>query len=220
MHPVKITAIDQVTHNVKRFRMEKPEGFHFNPGQAIEMALAKTGWEKEKHPFTLTSLNSDPFLEFTIKIYPIVDKEKQSGLTNELGGVAVGDEVRISDPFGTISYKGAGVFIAGGAGITPFIAIFRQLKKDGKLEGNKLIFSNKKRNDVILEEELRSYLGDRLILVFTQDGDQRIDKDFLQKNITNFDQYFYVCGPKSLVHETVDNLKSLGVSEEKIIIES
>jgi predicted ferric reductase len=35
--------------------------------------------------------------------------------------------------FGAIEYKGEGVFIAGGAGVTPFIAILRQLQADDKL---------------------------------------------------------------------------------------
>jgi len=38
------------------------------------------------------------------------------------------DELILHDVFGAISYMGEGVFIAGGAGITPFISIFRYLK--------------------------------------------------------------------------------------------
>jgi predicted ferric reductase len=36
-----------------------------------------------------------------------------------------GDELIIRDVWGAIEYKGEGVFIAGGAGVTPFIAILR-----------------------------------------------------------------------------------------------
>jgi ferredoxin-NADP reductase len=41
--------------------------------------------------------------------------------------------------FGAIEYKGEGVFIAGGAGVTPFIAILRQLQAENKIANNKLI---------------------------------------------------------------------------------
>jgi predicted ferric reductase len=44
-----------------------------------------------------------------------------------------GDELIIRDVWGAIEYKGEGVFIAGGAGVTPFIAILRQLQADDKL---------------------------------------------------------------------------------------
>jgi ferredoxin-NADP reductase len=39
MYTVKILDITPVTHNVKRFRFEKPEGYHFNPGQATEVSV-------------------------------------------------------------------------------------------------------------------------------------------------------------------------------------
>ena len=49
------------------------------------------------------------------------------------------DELILHDVFGAIAYKGEGIFIAGGAGVTPFICIFRYLqskKKIGTKYGN------------------------------------------------------------------------------------
>src|SRR5688572_6994969 len=148
-HIIKIKAIEQVTHDVKRFQCKKPEGYSFAPGQATEVSIKKKGWEEERRPFTFTSLNEFPDLEFTIKIY-----SDHPGVTNELNTLQTGDELIIGDVWGAIEYKGLGYFIAGGAGITPFIAILRQLKKENKLEGNKLFFSNKTNQDIILEKEL------------------------------------------------------------------
>src|SRR3954453_16883459 len=128
---IKIKAIERVTHNVKRFQCEKPEGYYFVPGQATEVSINKEGWKEEKRPFTFTSLNDSPYLEFTIKIY-----SDHPGVTNELDTLAPGDELLVRDIWGAIEYKGPGYFIAGGAGITPFIAILRQLKRENKLNGN------------------------------------------------------------------------------------
>jgi predicted ferric reductase len=47
----------------------------------------------------------------------------------------------------------AKVFIAGGAGVTPFIAILRQLQAENKIANNKLIFT-KTANDIILKKNL------------------------------------------------------------------
>ena len=38
-HIVRILSVDQVTHDVKRFRVEKPEGYSFIPGQATEVSI-------------------------------------------------------------------------------------------------------------------------------------------------------------------------------------
>ena len=80
VHIVKILSIDQVTHDVKRFRIEKPDGYSFIPGQATEVSVNTPELKNEKRPFTFTCLNSKPYLEFTIKIYP-----SHNGITNELG---------------------------------------------------------------------------------------------------------------------------------------
>ncbi len=135
---VAIRDIQQITHDVKRFKVDKPEGFEFIPGQATEVSIDKLRWRDKKRPFTFTGLNGEPDLEFTIKIY-----DDHNGVTNQLNYLSIGDHLIIDDPWGTIQYKGPGVFLAGGAGVTPFIAILRRLARDNSIEGNTLIFSNK-----------------------------------------------------------------------------
>lgn len=49
-------------------------------------------------------------------------------MTNELSKIEVGDSVIIKSVFGAIHFKGNGTFIAGGAGVTPFISILRELQ--------------------------------------------------------------------------------------------
>lgn len=117
---VRIKAAEYVTHNVRRFDVDKPSGFTFEPGQATEVSIDKDGWRDEKRSFTFTALPEWDDLQFTIKIYP-----DHHGVTEQLGKLEVGDALILDEPWGTIQYKGPGTFIAGGAGITPFIAILR-----------------------------------------------------------------------------------------------
>jgi ferredoxin-NADP reductase len=49
------------------------------------------------------------------------------------------------------------VFIARGAGVTPFISIFRYLRSKAEIGSNKLIFANKTKADIILERNLINY---------------------------------------------------------------
>jgi ferredoxin-NADP reductase len=78
-HPVKILNTHNVTHDVKRFKLTKPEKYSFAPGQATEVSINKPGWIDEKRPFTFTNLPADEYLEMIIKKYP-----SHNGVTNQL----------------------------------------------------------------------------------------------------------------------------------------
>lgn len=218
-HRVKILKKEPLTHDVYRIRVEKPKEYKFTPGQATEVAINKGKWKKEARPFTFTSLNDENFLEFNIKSY-----QDHEGVTNEIAKLEEGDELIIHDVWGAIKYKGKGVFIAGGAGITPFIAIFRQLEKDGEADGNTLIFANKTEKDIIRKDDLQRILGNDFINIL--DGEEnpnydygRIDKEYLQKRIKNFDQNFYICGPDAMVKAMKKDLQELGADEEVVTVE-
>src|SRR5690349_14934695 len=154
--PVKIISAEYVTHNVKQFRVERPADYAFVPGQATEVSVNLPGWTDRKSPFTFTALSDKPYLEFTVKIYP-----ERHGVTDQLSNLRPGDELLIRDVWGAIEYKGPGYFIAGGAGITPFLAILRMLKATNQVADNELFFSNRRDEDIILGSELKSIMGDR-----------------------------------------------------------
>ena len=218
-HIVKITGTEFVTHNVKRFKVERPAGYEFIPGQATDVSINTPAWKKELRPFTFTGLNTWDHLEFTIKIYP-----NHNGVTNQLGKLKKGDELILNDVFGTIQYQGEGTFIAGGAGITPFIAIFRQLNHEGKLEHNKLIFSNRTSRDIILQDELTAWFGNNFINTLTREkttlyDNSRIDRNYLMQKISNFSRYFYICGPDAMVEDIQSLLIDLGADGYKIVRE-
>lgn len=55
-HFVKTISIENVTHDVLRITTEKPEHYHFTPGQATEVSINKAGWRDKKNPFTFTCI--------------------------------------------------------------------------------------------------------------------------------------------------------------------
>ena len=218
-HIIKILNIEKVTHDVKRFICERPEGYEFTPGQATEVSINKQGWEEEKRPFTFTSLPDAVNLEFTIKRYA-----DHPGVTNELHSLNPGDELIVRDVWGTINYAGTGYFIAGGAGITPFIAILRHLKKENQLKGNKLFFSNKTHEDIILEDEFNAMLGKDVVYTITDEKNPKyhngfIDEKFLKENIDDYSRHFYLCGPPKMMEAIQDIFSRLGISSESVVFE-
>lgn len=222
---VKILMTEFVTRDVKRFILEKPLGFKFIPGQAVDISINLPEWKEKTNPFTFTSSNDDLVLEFTIKKYLVSEFPQHTGVTEKLHSLKPGDELIIGEIFGTINYKGKGVFIAGGAGITPFIAILRDLKKKNEIDGNTLIFSNKTQKDIILEGEFREMFSQKnLILTLTEEKvkgyeDKMIDMKFLKKKISNFKQNFYICGPNPFVKAIRGYLKELGADVSEVVFE-
>jgi ferredoxin-NADP reductase len=154
---VKILSIEHLTHDVLKIVAEKPAGLAYVPGQAVDISINKPGWEKILSPFTFTSLPEEEHIEFNIKTYP-----SRHRITNELLSMHPGDELILGEVFGDIHYQGEGIFIAGGAGITPFIAIFKWLEKNKTLGNSKLIFANKTKADIIKEDWFRKILGIQL----------------------------------------------------------
>ena len=216
---VRILDIRPVTHNVRHYRLEKPEGYEFQPGQATELSIDAEGFRHRKNPFTFTGLAEDPYLEFTIKSY--FDRD---GVTRRLWELKPGDRLLLREPWGTITYKGPGVFLAGGAGVTPFIAILRRLAKDGKLKGHRLIASNRTERDIILRDEFENMEGLDHDWVISGDPNTqlyrgRIDEDFLTHRVMDFSQNFYVCGPDQMVKDLRSTLERLGAKAESVTFE-
>lgn len=216
---LKIKSIKHVTHDVLGIVLEKPAGLTYIPGQAADISVNKPGWEEKLSAFTFTSLPDEDHLEFTIKTYP-----SHNGVTNQLLSLSAGDELILHGVFGDIAYKGEGIFIAGGAGVTPFIAIFKELEKENKTGHNKLIFANKTKADIILEEKFDKLLGKNFINILsveTVPGYEHgfISAELIKKHIDEHTKYFYICGPDPMMDAMEKHLSSLGIKKEFIVRE-
>lgn len=218
-HLVKIKSIQLITHDVLQIVTDKPVHYNFKPGQATEVAINADGWRDKKRPYTFTSLPENEDLEFTIKTYA-----SRNGVTNKLLQLEINDELVLHDVFGAITYKGKGVFIAGGAGVTPFISIFRFLQSENKAEGNQLIFANKTKRDIILENEFRSLLGKNFINILSvEKSDEyaygQITEEFLKNNMNRSLENIYVCGPPIMMDSIEQHLTALGIKKDAITVE-
>lgn len=219
MQEIKIRSIENATPDVMHITTDKPEGISFLPGQAVDIALNKTKWETELRAFTFTSLPTEDYLEFYIKTYP-----DHKGVTEQIATLKQGDTLLIGDVFGDIEYKGEGVFIAGGAGITPFISIFKKLEKENKIGNNKLIFANKTELDIIEYKYFSKLLGKHFINVLSDEEKSGyehgyISKRLIKEQIQDDNGYFYLCGPPPMMDAVLNQLKEIGIAETHIIKE-
>lgn len=218
-HTVRVKSVDKITHDVLKIVTEKPDEYSFTSGQATEISINKEGWRGQKRPFTFTCLPDDEYLEFTIKTYP-----SKKGVTNELLKLEKNDELILHDVFGTIGYKGPGVFIAGGAGVTPFIAIFRYLNSIHEIGNNVLIFANKTKADIINEDEFRILLGKNFINILSDEDVEgylhgQITQDLIYKNDGKIKDMFYLCGPPPMMDSIDKILETMHIPLRSIIKE-
>lgn len=216
---VRITSIQHVTHDVLKIVTDRPPNFTFIPGQATEVYIDESTCNTEKGPFTFTNLPGEKHLEFTIKTYPA-----HEGITSDLLKLKPNDTLILTQVFGAIAYKGEGVFIAGGAGVTPFIAILRDLQSKHQIGNNKLLFANKTKADIIYEPELKTMLGKNFIPILSDENAEgyafgTINETFLKEQIGDIHRYFYVCGPPPMVKAIVELLTEMNVDPSHIIKE-
>jgi len=217
-HKIKIINKTWLTHDVLRLKLERPESFDFNAGQAIDATIDDARFRENMSPFTLTGLKNDAFLELTFKVYP-----HHEGLTLAISKLPEGNTLIISDPWDSYYNKGPGTFIAGGAGITPFVAILRQLNVEGRVNSSRLFFSNKTEKDIFLYDELSQMLGENFINILTREKKKgylhgRIDRDFLRNYIVDTKLPIYICGPDDFMEQIKTMLIEEGVEKDLINI--
>ncbi len=219
-YTLKLNRIEPVTHDTYHLSFEKPEGFHYTPGQATELAIDKDGLRDEGRPFTFTSLPGEDTLDFVIKSYPDHD-----GVTREIPKLQPGDTVQIGDAWGAIEDKGPGVFVAGGAGVTPFIPILRKrLADQGTLEGTTLVFSNQREQDIILRETFEEMPGLTCKWIVTDEPDsafhnRMVDAEMLRDIVKPDSDTCYVCGPDPMVEAIAKAFAEIGVPDERVVTE-
>lgn len=216
---VMVSKVEMIAGDVLHLVAERPDGFRFTPGQAAEISFDRDGLRDEKRPFSITSLPDSPDIEFIIKIYP-----EHDGFTRNLLKIQAGDTLILHQVFGNIAYRGEGVFIAGGTGITPFLSILRDLDTRQAVGNNALIFINKRQEDVILKNELQTLLGPNLRLVLTREkvngyAHGHLTRDYLKDYVAGTDGVFYLCGPPSMMDATERHLFDLGVGRDQVVKE-
>lgn len=130
----------------------KPRGraVRLKPGQFAFLAARKSGL-REPHPFTLSGQGDDGAIEFSIR--PLGDFTKRLR-----DGLAAGDRLSIQGGYGTFrpqEGRKPQLWVAGGIGITPFLAAAQALQPD--MEGQiHLVHAVPTQSAAVGEERLRA----------------------------------------------------------------
>ena len=225
-HTLTLREIRPVTHDTVHLVFDRPEGYDFRAGQANRWGLDVDGMRDAGKPFTITSLPDEDRLEFVVKTYPVAEHPEHDGVTERIGKMEAGEQVFVGDPYGDIRDEGPGVFVAGGAGVTPFIPILEARRRAGTLAGCTLLYSNKAERDIILRETWDAMRADGLTVHYTvteeEDGpfpNRQTDAAYIRET-TGLDHRFYVCGPPPMMKAVIADLRDAGVPDDRITVET
>jgi len=228
--PYELTAIHQDTHDTKTFCFALPDDATLDmlPGDHLYVHATIDG-KAVKRPYTPSSTPGiTGYFDLTVKRY-------ETGMMSRyLHDRKVGDQVLMSGPNpgghwvdGMAKKVG---FVAGGSGITPMISIIRWMLSRSLPVEMFLLYANKTEADIIFgdewDEDAREHASFHCYHVLSQppagwsQGTGRITEEMLRKYLPppGSDSLIFLCGPPSMVDALETALKSLGHSENAIIL--
>ena len=99
------------------------------------------------------------------------------------------------------------------------------LRATNQVGGNKLIFANKTKADIILEQEFKKLLGSKFINILSDEkipgyAHGLITEDFLKTHIPGTKCKFYICGPQPMMDSVEEQLAHLKVPAKYIVKEA
>jgi len=125
---VAVDAVRTVGPHTVAIELETPAGFEAEPGQFVKLAATVDGEEYARF-YTLSSPDVAGTFEVTVE----VDPEEGGPFSEHLVGLAAGDELDLSGPFGSSFYDGESraVVLAGGPGVGPAVGIAERALAEG-----------------------------------------------------------------------------------------
>lgn len=202
----KTLEINMIPKDTSRFIKNKAGQFAFF--QFLEEEI------KEIHPFTISNYrNENGILRVSIKALG----DWTSHLKDKL---KVGTKVLIDGPYGYFVSRKKGddleIWIAGGIGITPFLAILENYKKQNN-QNKKIIFvwSVKDESEAIYKNEIENNIPNNIEFILHDTSKMRFFsfltlESKLKKELKNNISVF-ICGPEPMRKAIIKDAKEMGI---------
>ncbi len=184
------------------------DGFSHQAGQ---FAFVRFGFGDEPHPFTIASSGDDPKrLRFAIKAL--------GDFTNTLGEkIGEGQTVEVEGPYGQFGFddaKGHQVWVAGGIGVTPFMARLEALAgRGGTSEPVDFWYCTKNDRDAAFPGQLDALCKKAGVVLHRVDAarKQYLSADTIRESVGDVSSVkVWFCGPQSFAESLLAGLVCLG----------
>lgn len=228
-HDLKLTGREIVADGIVAFRFAKPAGFTYSAGQNVALTLLDAPQFDAKgrsRTLTLASAPGDSELMVATRI-------SGSAFKRELEALPIGGVVRITGPNGDMTLHAdsarPAVFLAGGIGITPFLAMARDAARRKLPHRITLFYSNRQAKDAAFLDELRQLEqanpNFRLVATITDPDPKqpwpgetgRITGETLRRHLPDARApIYFFAGPPAMTKAMRDALGKIGVAESNM----
>jgi ferredoxin-NADP reductase len=225
----RVKAVDWPAESVARLAitLEHRAGLSFRPGQYVRIKVPET--EEWRSYSMCTTPRELPRMEFLVRIIP-------GGAMSEYlrGRAQEGDRLQVEGPLGAFILhqgKGTHVFVAGGTGLAPILAMLDAIRR-GSGPRPKILLSfgcaSEKTFFYRDEIELRQWWMPQLSVRLSADHVDNPSSGVIQgtpvdalgsEPIGDPEASAYVCGPPPMIEAARRRLAELGVAPERIYAE-
>lgn len=216
-YTLTIKSKEDVAKGTVAFKLEKPEGFTFKPGQYMQVILSDD--KSDSHTFSIASAPHEEFLMFTTRV------REESTFKARLVERGAGDSIIIEAPGGQFTLPKEDdvsvVFLVGGIGITPIRSMLKHEEHGGSTRPTALFYSNRTPEEAAFLHELENLKlkNYHFIPTMTNMSDSAeewngetgyITAEMVEKYIDDVTApMFYVVGPPGFVEGMISLLDSM-----------
>ena len=211
---VKVAGVEPVADGIKRFRFMAADGSPLPEfsGGAHTVVTMRDGDRVRRNPYSLMGSPCDGS-SYEISVLRTADSRGGSHFMHDK--VKVGSELMISQPMNLFPVDRRGrrhLFIAGGIGITPFIAMMTQLTlEDGAFE---LHYANRTETRGAYVRALKAAYGHRVHTYFYDQGQALPLARLLDGQPLG--THLYVCGPSAMIDWVLASARKAGWPGENV----
>ena len=216
MQEIALRRREQVAEGTFAFYFDKPAGFSHEAGQNALVTLPDGS---EGHTFTIASAPHERELMFATRM-------RDSAYKRALAAAPLGSKFKLDGPAGIMvlheDEKRPAVFLAGGIGITPFLAMARDAEARLLPHRILLFYSNRRPQDAAFLAELKHMQNRNFRMVATMTdaadwtGEKRlISRELVAEHIKDLrDPVYYFAGPPGMTMAVQGMLGEMGVKED------
>ena len=230
LHESRLLRRELVAEGTMAFYFAKPPAFHHQAGQSLLITLVdppETDSEGNGRTFTIASAPHEPELMIATRV-------RDTAFKRVLKAAPIGTAVTIDGPNGEMVLHDdaarPAVFLAGGIGITPFLAMARHAANKRLPHRLDLFYANRRPEDAAFLSELQrmeqANSNYRLIATMAEPekSAQRwtgetgfIRRDMLERHLPELKSpIYYFAGPPQMTTAMRQMLEEIGVSEQAI----